>query len=577
MKTLTVKKINVDAETLAPQDLTSLFEKEGIVYHTIAEDRWKCSDDNPRVSFAIAHTGSCILLNFRLEDTEVRAVETRDDGRVWEDSCCEFFVSPQQNDCYYNFECNAIGRLLLHGGVKPDRPGAPQAILDSVRRWSSLGTEPFENKQGPGLWELSEIIPASALYLHNIESLDGLSMTANFYKCGDKLTKPHFLSWNRIELEQPMFHCPEFFGCIYFENTMDSKLKSIVDAFDIKGTVAEIKPFGGGIINDTYKVSTDTSAYVLQRINHAIFKDVDLLQHNITSVCRHIRTKLEASGTTDVDRKVLTPVSLKDSDKTYLCKDGEYWRMTVLIKDSHTINVVNEATSYDTGRSFGEFEAMLADIDVQLGESIPDFHNMELRSRQLKEAVEADVVHRYAEVKDLVDFIAEYDEQMCKAECLYREGKLPKRICHCDTKVNNILFDSEGKVLCVIDLDTVMPSFVFSDFGDFMRTAGSTLDENDPSYDKVEIRMDIFKAFTRGYLETASAFLTPLEKENLPYAVLLFPYMQAVRFLTDYLNGDTYYKTSYPEHNLVRTRNQLALFKSALAHLDQMSEFVKSI
>ena len=166
---------------------------------------------------------------------------------------------------------------------------------------------------------------------------------------------------------------------------------------------------------------------------------------------------------------------------------------------------------------------------------------------------------------------------MCKSERMYREGSLPKRICHCDTKVNNMLFDDNGEVLCVIDLDTVMPSYVFSDFGDFLRTAANTVAEDSPEASKVDFRMDIFEAFAKGYLESAKVFLTPVETENLPYAACLFPYMQAVRFFTDYINGDTYYKIKYPEHNLVRTRNQVALFHAAMAKVPQMKEFIEKI
>lgn len=165
---------------------------------------------------------------------------------------------------------------------------------------------------------------------------------------------------------------------------------------------------------------------------------------------------------------------------------------------------------------------------------------------------------------------------MCKAERLHREGVLPKRICHCDTKVNNMMFDKEGNVLCVIDLDTVMPSFIFSDFGDFMRTAANKVAEDCPETDKVEFDMDIYRAFTKGYLESASVFLTPVEKENLPYAAALFPFMQAVRFFADYINGDTYYKIAYPEHNLVRTRNQMALYRSVTARQQEMAEFIRN-
>ena len=222
---------------------------------------------------------------------------------------------------------------------------------------------------------------------------------------------------------------------------------------------------------------------------------------------------------------------------------------------------------------------MLADIPQQLGETIPDFHNMELRARQLKEAVAADAAGRMAseEVQSILAEINESVEEMCKAERLHREGVLPKRICHCDTKVSNMLFDKEGNVLCVIDLDTVMPSFIFSDYGDFLRTAANKVAEDCPEIDKVEFNMEIFKAFTKGYIESASVFLTPVEKENLPYAVALFPFMQAVRFFADYINGDTYYKIKYPEHNLVRTRNQVALFRSVMAHMPQMQEFISSL
>ncbi len=166
---------------------------------------------------------------------------------------------------------------------------------------------------------------------------------------------------------------------------------------------------------------------------------------------------------------------------------------------------------------------------------------------------------------------------MCKAEQLHREGKLPKRICHCDTKVNNMMFDKDGKILCVIDLDTVMPSYVFSDFGDFLRTAANPVAEDSPELDKVDFDMEIFKAFTRGYLKGTKPFLSPIERENLPYAACLFPFMQAVRFFADYIGGDTYYKIKYPEHNLVRTRNQMKLFHSALGKVPQMMEFSSQI
>ena len=358
------------------------------------------------------------------------------------------------------------------------------------------------------------------------------------------------------------------------------ELKDIASRFAIEGKVLEIKPLGNGLINDTFKIKTDgPKAYVLQRVNNAIFQDVDLLQNNIVAVTRHIRKKLEAAGESDIDRKVLTFVPLIDSDKTYCIVEDKYWRVSVFIPDAYTYETVDPKYSRFAGQAFGRFEAMLADIPDQLGETIPDFHNMELRARQLREAVAADKAGRMKEpeVQEILARLQPFEEEMCKAERLHREGKLPKRICHCDTKVNNMMFDDKGNVLCVIDLDTVMPSFVFSDFGDFLRTAANTVAEDDPAVEKVDFKMDIFEAFAEGYISSAKVFLTPLEREMLPYAACLFPYMQAVRFFADYINGDTYYKIKYPEHNLVRTRNQVALFKAALAKVPQMAAFIASL
>ncbi len=345
----------------------------------------------------------------------------------------------------------------------------------------------------------------------------------------------------------------------------------IVKLFAIKGNVKEIKPLGNGLINDTLLVKTDgPDDYVLQRINNAIFQDVELLQHNIDCATAHIRRKGQMS---------LTFIPCRETGKTYWTDGKEYWRVSIFIKNALTFETVNPEYSYYAGKAFGAFEAMLSDIPDTLGETIPDFHNMELRARQLHEAVKADKAGRMAEpeVKAILEDLLPYEEEMCKAERLYHEGKLPKRICHCDTKVNNMLFDKDGNILCVIDLDTLMPSFVFSDFGDFLRTAANTVAEDSPEVEKVDFRMDIFESFAKGYLESANVFLTPIEKENLPYAACLFPYMQAVRFFADYINGDTYYKIKYPEHNLVRTRNQVALFHAAMAKVPQMKAFIEKI
>lgn len=333
--------------------------------------------------------------------------------------------------------------------------------------------------------------------------------------------------------------------------------------------VASIQPLGNGLINDTYKImmaGKEQPSYVLQHINDKVFTDVEMLQRNIETVTEHIRRKYEALGMPDLNRRVLHFLKA-DTDKSYVKVGEEYWRVMDFITDSVTQEAVTPQSSYDAGISFGNFEALLADLKEPIGEIIPDFHNIEFRLKQLDDAIAADVVGRMKdrEVQDYVKKIKDLANEMSLGERLYREGKLPKRICHCDTKVNNMLFDKEGKVLCIIDLDTVMPSFVFSDYGDFLRSAANTGAEDDPDLGNIHFNMEIYNAFTEGYLEGTKSFLTPVEREHLPYAAALFPYMQAVRFFADYINGDTYYKVKYPEHNMVRTRAQWRLFESVRA------------
>lgn len=353
-------------------------------------------------------------------------------------------------------------------------------------------------------------------------------------------------------------------------------LLEIVSHFQICGDIETITPLGEGLINDTFKVTTcsqQTPDYVLQRINHHIFQNVDILQNNIEKVTRHIRRKLTEECVTDIDRKVLTLIATTNG-KSYHFDGTNYWRMTLFIPRTQTFDTINPQYAYYAGKAFGDFQAKLSDIPDKLEETIPNFHNMEFRLEQLREAVNNDCADRVKECKHFLTEIEKRAEDMCKAERMYREGKLPKRVCHCDTKVNNMLFDENGEFLCVIDLDTVMPSFIFSDFGDFMRTAANTGAEDAPDLSQIQFNMDIFHAFTKGYLESARSFLTPVEIENLPYAAALFPYMQCVRFLTDHLNGDIYYKINYPGHNLVRTRAQFRLLESVESHMTEMQEFI---
>jgi thiamine kinase-like enzyme len=355
------------------------------------------------------------------------------------------------------------------------------------------------------------------------------------------------------------------------------QLVNILEQFELTDRAVSVTPFGNGHINDTLKVTTDKGEekYILQRINHHIFTNVDMLQNNIHKVTSHIRKKQEEKGEDDIDRKVLTFLPAKDG-KFYYFDGDSYWRVCLFIPRSKSYEEVTPELSCEAGKAFGNFQSMLADIpEGALGETIPNFHNMEFRLQQFRDAIKENAAGRLDEVTELVAEIEKRAKAMCIQEDLYREGKLKKRINHCDTKVNNVMFDEDGKALCVIDLDTVMPGFVLSDIGDFIRTGANTGAEDDENPDNITVDMDIFQAYTRGYMETAQSFLTPLEISLLPYGGRLLTYMQTVRFLTDYINGDTYYKTHRPKHNLHRTKAQFKLLQSLEANMDKMNSFMK--
>ncbi len=357
----------------------------------------------------------------------------------------------------------------------------------------------------------------------------------------------------------------------------NNKLKNIVAQFVKELDGADIKPLGKGHINDSFKVEVGGKEYVMQRINHDIFKNVEELQNNIMRVTTHIRQKLSEAQVEDIDRKVLTLTPTLEGKLYYKDEEGNYWRMMDFIKDSMSYEEINPELAYRAGKAFGDFQKMLADLpNGPLFETIPNFHNIESRLETFRESVRVNKSGRLYEVNELVKEIEARADEMCKAERMHREGKLVKRTNHCDTKVNNILFDNEGNVLCVVDLDTVMPGFVLSDFGDFIRTGANKGAEDDQNLDNVAVDLDIFEGYTKGYLENAASFLTDVEIENLAFGAKLLTYMQTVRFLTDYIDGDTYYKIAYGNHNLVRSLAQFKLLQSLEENFDKMQEIVSS-
>ena len=341
-------------------------------------------------------------------------------------------------------------------------------------------------------------------------------------------------------------------------------MQHIIDQFQLENAVLLPEAIKVGIINESYCLRSAVEggkSYFLQRINHNIFQDVEGLQNNIERVTTHIRQLLTNAGEADVERKVLRVVPTKDGKLYYKTPTGEYWRVYVLIENALSYERIDAESAYLAGKAFGNFQCQLATIDTDtLVESIPDFHNLAFRIEQLHEALEKDAASRKAATQDIADFLLQHAEEMCIAEKLY-------------AKVNNMLFDEQGNPMCIVDLDTVMPGFVFSDFGDFIRTAANTGAEDDPNLDNIKVNMEIFQAYAKGYLSSAT-FLTELEKSLLPYGCMRMSFMQAVRFYVDYLNGDTYYKIAYPEHNLVRTKAQIRLFQEQMAMKEDMQLFI---
>lgn len=354
-------------------------------------------------------------------------------------------------------------------------------------------------------------------------------------------------------------------------------MKNIINQFALTSTPNEIKPLKIGIINDSFIVESkehDGEWYFLQKINHHIFKNVEGLQQNISIVTDHLRKKLTERGIKDVERRVLQLVPTKEGKLFYQDSEGNYWRVYVHIKNTKSYDAINAKLAYKAGLAFGDFQCMLSDVPMEnMVETIPNFHNMEFRLEEFREAVKKNAAGRLEKTQWMVNEIEKRAEEMCLPERLHREGKLPKRINHCDTKVNNMLFDENDEPICIVDLDTVMPGFVLSDFGDFMRTAANTGAEDDSNLDNIGVNFDIFESYTKGYLQNAD-FLTSTELGNLAFGARLLSYMQTVRFFTDYLNGDTYYKINSPEHNWQRTLAQFELLKSQEQGFDKMQNIV---
>ena len=355
-------------------------------------------------------------------------------------------------------------------------------------------------------------------------------------------------------------------------------MKSIEIAKQFKvENIAKVKALRSGLINDTFLVYTkDVSEpqYVLQRINNHVFTDVARLQNNINKVSKHLRKKLAELGEQDIDHKVVTLVRTQEG-KTYYTDGETYWRMMLYIPHAEEPEMTPELCR-KAGVAIGRFEKMLADHPTKLKPTIPHFHDIKLRVNQMMEAM-VDAIVNNRDFMDMGNLMEDLFLCYHQYKPFFDEFKqMPQRVCHFDTKISNMLFDEQGEVICLIDLDTVMSGYITSDYGDFLRTAANFTHENDRAYKRVGFNMEVFKAFTDGYLAEMKDILTPAEKKLLPYGVLLYPLMQSIRFLSDFLNGNVYYHVNYPKQNLVRAKNQFALLMSVNQHMDEIRDYIYS-
>ena len=348
-------------------------------------------------------------------------------------------------------------------------------------------------------------------------------------------------------------------------------LKDILKQFAVE---AAVEPYGNGHINDTYCLRS--SRCILQRINTGIFKNPDELMENIENVTAFLRKKIQEAGG-DPERETLTVLKTVDGKNCYRYDEDNVFRMYLFVENTKSIE--NSKTPEDlceAGVGFGHFQKMLADYPADtLHESIRDFHHTPKRVEALREAIREDRAGRAESVQAEIDFAL---EQAVWADTVIRgieDGRIPLRVTHNDTKINNILFDREsGKAVCVIDLDTVMPGSMLYDFGDALRMGGSTAAEDETDLEKVWFDEKAFEAFAKGYLSEVRETLTETELKLLPFSVKLMTYECGIRFLTDYLNGDTYFKIHREHHNLDRARNQFKLVEDIAAKEAELMELV---
>ena len=338
------------------------------------------------------------------------------------------------------------------------------------------------------------------------------------------------------------------------------QIKAIADRFLLNGDIVGFKPIDTGNINGTYRLEAENGgAYILQNINTAVFKNTEVLMNNVDLVCTFLKNKLENGGSAMTS---LYCYPCRNGKKYHIDDEGRVWRIYNYVENSVCFNILSSPELfYKTGKAFGEFQKLLADFPIEaLGDTIPDFHNTAKRYQTLLQSAERDVCGRLKDCLPEFEFVKQRAQDTHVLTDLLAAGKLPLRVTHNDTKLNNILFDADTlEPKCVVDLDTVMPGLSLYDFGDAIRSGASTAEEDETDLSRVEMNTELYEAYKKGYLEAAGDILTPLEIEYLPFSAKLLSLECGIRFLTDYLDGDVYFRIRRPDDNLIRCRTQFKL------------------
>ena len=358
-------------------------------------------------------------------------------------------------------------------------------------------------------------------------------------------------------------------------------IKEIISNFKIYGDFIDAKPFGNGHINDTYLVKFNQAGievkYILRKINKFVFKNPEAVVNNTVKVYKHISKKLIELQIKEVSNHVMQLVESNKDNYHFEDENNDFWCVVLFIDNAYTVEKIEtEEQAYRAAKAFGQFQSFLLDANAnEYQDTIPNFHNLKGRLIDFELALKNDLIGRVKQTSKEIEIANSYRYLEEKITLMIENKELPIRVTHNDTKINNVMLNKKTDIeQCVIDLDTVMPGIVLYDFGDMVRTFTSPAEEDEKELSKVTMRIEIFEKLIQGYLTALGSVLSKIEIDNLIYGALVITYEQLIRFLTDYLNGDIYYSTKYDEHNLVRTRTQIALLESIIEQKDKMEIIV---